>query len=381
MNYKNKTISNSLICYSLIVVFFVVIRILSYFGLLSFLGYTGEIIANIIIQVGFLFSVSIFMFALLQKNKPKDVFVFYGFKKMSFKAILYSILIGIVVYILNVFVASFFNAILQALGYSFSSSSSTGSGYPFWLFIVNIVMSAILPAICEETAHRGMLLKTMSTAGYKKAIIISALLFGLLHLNIEQFFYATIIGLYLGYISILCDTIYPAMIIHFMNNAIGILMSYASAHSVPLNSLFVFIDFSLANNPITGLIFVVALIILLCFALKALTKLLFKETAVKKINRLQVALITQLERERYLNEVKDMLDGREESEKTVIEFEDFDKMYKKQMIESGNSGEIDNAILNDEKNPKFEKLIKILLISCFVLTGALTLFTFIWGVI
>lgn len=380
MNYKNKTIRSALICYFVIVVFFVTLRILSYLGVLSFLGSTGEIIANIFIQIGFLFSISIFLFAGLQKNKPKDVFVFYGYKKMSWKAVFYAFLIGIIVYILNVFVAAFFNSILMAFGYTFSSSTSSGS-YPFWLFIVNLIMTAFLPAVCEETAHRGMLLKSMSTMGAKKAIIISALLFGLLHLNIEQFFYATIIGLYLGYISILCDTIYPAMIVHFMNNAIGVVMSYAVSNKVPLNAMFSWIDYSLANNPLIGLVFVIALIVLLAFALKALTRLLFKETAVKNINRLQIALITQLEREKYLSDVKNIIEDKPVKEEAVIEFEKFDKIYKEQMIDTGNGSEIDNALLNDEKVSKNEKLSKALLIITFLLTAALTLFTFIWGVI
>lgn len=381
MNYKNKTIKNSLICYFLIVVFFVGIRILSYFGLLNFLGKTGEIIANIVIQVGFLFSISLFLFGFLQKSKTKDVLVFYGYKKISWKGILYSVLIGIVVYILNIFVAAFFNSILQSLGYTFSSSSSTGY-YPFWLFVVNLIMTAILPAICEETAHRGMLLKSLSGYGYKKAIIISALLFGLLHLNIEQFFYATIIGLYLGYLSILCDTIYPAIIIHFMNNGIGVLMSYATSNNVPLNAMFTWIDYSLINNPIIGLIFVICLIVLLVFALKALTKRLFKETAIKNINRLQIALITQIERERYFNEINEIInDNKTEKNKDIISFEDFDKMYKEKMIDTGNGGEIDNSLLNEEKNSKSDKVIKILLFLTFLLSGVLTLFTFIWGVL
>ncbi len=381
MNYKNKTIKNSLICYFLIVVFFVGIRILSYFGLLNFLGKTGEIIANIVIQVGFLFSISLFLFGFLQKSKTKDVLVFYGYKKISWKGILYSVLIGIVVYILNIFVAAFFNSILQSLGYTFSSSSSTGY-YPFWLFVVNLIMTAILPAICEETAHRGMLLKSLSGYGYKKAIIISALLFGLLHLNIEQFFYATIIGLYLGYLSILCDTIYPAIIIHFMNNGIGVLMSYATSNNVPLNAMFTWIDYSLINNPIIGLIFVICLIVLLVFALKALTKRLFKETAIKNINRLQIALITQIERERYFNEINEIInDNKTEKNKDIISFEDFDRMYKEKMIDTGNGGEIDNSLLNEEKNSKSDKVIKILLFLTFLLSGVLTLFTFIWGVL
>ena len=107
-----------------------------------------------------------------------------------------------------------FNVILQFFGYNFSSSSQGGS-YPFYMLIVNVIFTAILPGLCEEVAHRGLVLQGLSPLGWKKAVIISGLLFGLMHMNIEQFFYATIIGLFVGWLSVGCGSIFPAIIVPF----------------------------------------------------------------------------------------------------------------------------------------------------------------------
>ena len=114
---KNKIVKNTLICYSLIIFLFVVIRLLSsdFFGVLGELSTVERYIANASIQI-ILFLVSVFLFKFLQKSKTKDVLKSYGYHKISWKAVLYSMLIGIIVYILNVFVVTFFNSVLASLG-------------------------------------------------------------------------------------------------------------------------------------------------------------------------------------------------------------------------------------------------------------------------
>ena len=229
MDYKNKLVRNVLYCYLPIVVLFVVIRALSAFGVFSFLGAQASNVLTIVIQIGLLFSTSIFIFAVTRKSKVSQVFKFYGFRRINWKAILLSIAIGVVVYFLNIIISTFFNSFISMLGYrSAGSGGSDGASYPVWLLFVNIFMTAVLPAICEETAHRGMLLKGLGPLGQKWAIIISSVLFGLLHLNIEQVFYATLIGFLLGYISTICENIYPAIIIHFMNNFLSVFMNFSS---------------------------------------------------------------------------------------------------------------------------------------------------------
>ena len=108
MSIKYKITRSSFYCYLLIVVIFVAIRMLSEFNVLSFLGPTGKYILNAFIQIGLLFTISVFMFRSLTKSKTKDVFSFYGYKKISWKAVLISIAIGIVVYVLNIFLCTLY---------------------------------------------------------------------------------------------------------------------------------------------------------------------------------------------------------------------------------------------------------------------------------
>ena len=44
------------------------------------------------------------------------------------------------------------------------------------------------------------------------------MIFGLLHANVLQFIFATLVGLLLGYITIKTDSVLPAVFIHFANN-------------------------------------------------------------------------------------------------------------------------------------------------------------------
>ena len=88
---------------------------------------------------------------------------------------------------------------------------------------------AVLPGIFEEIVHRGILLKGYTKEiGVKRALIYSSILFGLMHLNVGQVFYATIMGLLIGITVIVSGSIFPAMIVHFVNNAINIYLVYAA---------------------------------------------------------------------------------------------------------------------------------------------------------
>lgn len=103
--------------------------------------------------------------------------------------------------------------------------------FPNWAtFLIQLNTVAILPAICEEFLHRGVLLNGLKEIGIKKAILISSLMFGLLHFNINQFFYATILGMLMALVSVVSKSIYPAMIIHFTNNAISVYLSSAESY-------------------------------------------------------------------------------------------------------------------------------------------------------
>lgn len=381
MSFRNKIVRYTLCCYLPIVVAFVLVRMLSAFGLFNFLGTTADYVLTILIQIGLLFCLSIFMFAGLSKSKLKDVFSFFKFKKINWKSILIAIAIGIIVYLLNVLITTFFNAFLSAFGYRFSNGGGLTS-YPVWLLIVNLVMTAVLPAICEETAHRGLLLNGLSGLGQKKAVILSSLLFGLLHLNIEQVFYATLIGLLVAYLTCITGSIFPAMIVHFMNNAMSVFMGFSSFHKLGFEIGFTYLNSWLTQTPVLGMLFMIVLILALFFLLKFLIKLLFKHTTCQRMADMEKQIVSQFEKEKYLIELAEAKKGNDVTiDLANMSEQDFERIYLEQNERFFASSKIEHKLSYDRQPFKFNEISKIILRTIFAIVTIITFFTFIWGIL
>ena len=85
---------------------------------------------------------------------------------------------------------------------------------------------ALAPAICEEIVARGVLMKTYERRGSYAGIIISALFFGIMHMDIQNLFGPIVFGLLFGYIVYRTGSILAGMLAHFTNNAFAMLLSY-----------------------------------------------------------------------------------------------------------------------------------------------------------
>ena len=107
---KKSAFSASLI-YFIVVCVFCVIRMLNSFRLLSFMGDVGNYVVNGFLQIGMLFLFSILIYKVMTKKSLKNTLYDFNYSKVSFKVVLISIGLGVVVYFLNVFVSSFFYAI------------------------------------------------------------------------------------------------------------------------------------------------------------------------------------------------------------------------------------------------------------------------------
>ena len=85
---------------------------------------------------------------------------------------------------------------------------------------------ALTPAICEEALFRGPILRGLRTrlppAG---AAILTGLLFGIYHLDPWRLLPTAILGVALSGIALGSDSIVPAMVAHFVNNACLILLA------------------------------------------------------------------------------------------------------------------------------------------------------------
>jgi sodium transport system permease protein len=96
------------------------------------------------------------------------------------------------------------------------------------LALMSLVL-AIVPAVCEELAFRGFILTGLEQDYSRRwSIIISALLFGFLHVLVslfQQLFNATILGLVLGLLAVRTRSVWPGVAFHVTNNLLVLLAS------------------------------------------------------------------------------------------------------------------------------------------------------------
>jgi len=92
---------------------------------------------------------------------------------------------------------------------------------PVWL---SLAAFALAPAVCEELAFRGFILSGLERARRKwLPIVISALLFGVIHLIPKQQFNATLLGLVIGLLAVRSGSLLPGVVFHFIFNGTQVL--------------------------------------------------------------------------------------------------------------------------------------------------------------
>ncbi len=102
------------------------------------------------------------------------------------------------------------------------------SALDVFLFYVTI---AVLPALVEEFAFRGVILGLLRKHSDSVAVLVSGVMFGLMHGNFTQIPFATAVGLVLGFIAVKTNSLIPCIIIHFLNNALSVTQMLISEYS------------------------------------------------------------------------------------------------------------------------------------------------------
>ena len=114
------------------------------------------------------------------------------------------------------YISSFFSAVGVDLGYtSFDNPQNVADIVLLFLGI------AVIPPLIEEFCMRGVLMSSMQRYGNTFAIFASAFIFGLFHGNFTQIPFAFMCGLFFAYITIATNSLWPAIIVHAMNNGMS----------------------------------------------------------------------------------------------------------------------------------------------------------------
>jgi len=159
---KNNNYLITLIIYGTSIFLLMLIQVLASLGCFNALSDQAlEIMGSVLPQIVVMFGIPFIVLLFHQKINQKSFSFIQVFKKngwhhISFKNVCLCFILGICLYILNIFIASVFGVLLRSFGYQFNSSENAFSGYSG--LVISIILTAVLPAICEEFLHRGVLL-------------------------------------------------------------------------------------------------------------------------------------------------------------------------------------------------------------------------------
>ena len=97
-----------------------------------------------------------------------------------------------------------------------------------------IVSYAIIPALVEEILFRGTVCRSLRIYGKGTAVVISAVLFALMHTNVEQLLYTFVAGLFFGWIYVETKSVKLPILLHFLNNFISVIEEILYQNSKPV---------------------------------------------------------------------------------------------------------------------------------------------------
>lgn len=100
--------------------------------------------------------------------------------------------------------------------------------------LFNLVLMAVIPAVSEEFMFRGIFYHAYREKGVLMGALASGIVFGLLHLNFNQFSYALVLGIILCLVVEATGSIFGSMTVHFVINGWNVLLM---ALSKPLQDM------------------------------------------------------------------------------------------------------------------------------------------------
>lgn len=106
--------------------------------------------------------------------------------------------------------------------------------------LIMVLVMAVIPAICEELFFR-VGLQQLLGKWFKNdhvAVVVTAFVFSLMHMDMSGFLVRFVMGLVLGYVFLYSRSLVPNVMLHFLNNAVATISTYVAIRNrTPLAKL------------------------------------------------------------------------------------------------------------------------------------------------
>lgn len=89
---------------------------------------------------------------------------------------------------------------------------------------------AVMPAVCEELIFRGILYRNYRKYKVWIAVVLSGFLFGIMHMNLNQFFYAFALGLAFALVNEITGSFLPSVFLHLYVNGRSVVVLYTAVN-------------------------------------------------------------------------------------------------------------------------------------------------------
>ena len=158
----------------------------------------------------------LFVAFLLCRKEGKTLGTAFGFHKVKPLSILLTVVICLAMRSFSHLISSLTNLLFPSFFHSAGGALLGGS------FLVSFVGVALIPPFFEEFVVRGGMLNSyIGTGRLRAAVLLTSLLFGLQHMNSTQLFYSFVIGIVLALLFVLTGSIWPGILLHFLNNVMA----------------------------------------------------------------------------------------------------------------------------------------------------------------
>lgn len=130
------------------------------------------------------------------------------------------ILAGLAVITVGSYLNSFFCSLI---GYTTTQDTTVLPDYSNPANVIRYMTTAIAPAFAEEFLFRGVYYTNLRPYGRTQAVLISALLFSLMHMNLAQIIYTFMAGIVMAMMYELTASIWCCILFHLLNNELAVI--------------------------------------------------------------------------------------------------------------------------------------------------------------
>ncbi|MDE6620785.1 MAG: ABC transporter permease [Lachnospiraceae bacterium] len=193
---------------------------------LLLLLYAGSILqlkyglAGVFATQMFILAVPLFLVVYTKRDMRQT----YGFARAKVQEYVGSAFLSAGLFFVNLVIAAGFMQLFpqSAENVETAFSEIMGDNMAAVLFVI-----ALTPAVCEELLFRGLVFHAVKAKHrVATACIVTAALFGCFHLSLVKFVPTGLLGLILCLVVWRTGSIYPAMLMHCINNALSVVISY-----------------------------------------------------------------------------------------------------------------------------------------------------------